>query len=103
MSCIRHRTRTLFNLFEIFTCDNCNEVYDYDYILIGRQVINIYKRNSKCSNDIYSFKYLKLLLKEFIYNKDDVNFVICEDEYINVFDYIPSFLDEFRNVNILLL
>ena len=103
MSCSRYRVRTLFNLLEIFTCNNCNEIYEYEYILIGRQIINIYKKNRNCHNDYMSFSYFKLLLKECILNNNDIYFFIEENEYSMIFDFLPLFLNELKIINIILL
>ena len=103
MGCSKYRVRTIFNFLEIFTCNNCNEVYEYEYILIGRQIINIYKKNRKCHNDYMAFSYFKLLLKECILNNDYIYFFIEENEYNKIFDFLPIFLNEFKIVNIILL
>jgi len=41
--CKKLEQRTLFSLFKIFSCQNCNNECLYDYIYVGNNVINIYR------------------------------------------------------------
>jgi len=91
--CKKLEQRTLFSLFKIFSCQNCNNECLYDYIYVGNNVINIYRLNNECINDIKKQEMIKLFLKECIINKEGVFIIIDEKEYIRYFDIFPLFIE----------
>jgi len=102
MKCNKNKKRTFFNMFEIFTCSNCNKDYNYEYIYIGNNTINIYRLNNECVNNIKKQKMIKLFLKDSIINYNDLYLVLYYIEYIKIFDYLPVLMGD-ENINIYIL
>ena len=103
MKCIKNTKRTFFNLFEIFSCDNCFESIQYDYIYIGNNIINIYSFNNNCINKEKRKEFIGLFLKETILNNLDIYLILSENEYEKIFDYLPLLLESDSNIYILIL
>ena len=101
MNCNKTKERNFFNLFKIYTCNNCDNEYSYNYIYIGNNTINIYKLNNECINNIKKQKMIKLFLKENILNNIDYFLILEEKEYIVIFDFLPLLLE--NNLYIFLL
>lgn len=62
------KKRTLFNLFEVTSCEGCGKyLYDEQY-KIGDNSVNIYYLGRKCIDNKYNEKYIanNILLKKFI-------------------------------------
>lgn len=96
MECFKNKKRNLFYLFEIYSCENCNNEIDYKYIYIGNNIINIYYLNNECVNDVKKQKMIKLFFKECIINLDDIFVVLNKEEYYKYFDLLPLLI-EFNN------
>lgn len=104
MICNKNKKRDFYNIFEIFSCLNCDKEYNYDYIYIGNNIINIYELNNECINDIKKQKMIKLFLKEMILNINDLYLMLEYNEFTRIFDYLPLLIDdEYDNINILIL
>lgn len=103
MNCNKKETRTFYNLFKILTCDNCNNEYDYNYIYIGNNTINIYIINNECNNTIKKEKMTKLFFKEGILNDNDLFIILDKKEYYFYFDYLPILLEFNCNLFVLIL
>ena len=88
MICNKLKQRTIFNIFEVLTCNNCNNEFIYNYIYIGNNTINIYELNNECINSMK-----KLFLKECIVNEDDIFLILNIEEYIRYFDILPLLID----------
>lgn len=93
MYCLKKKDRSIFNLFEIFTCNNCNNDVIYDYIYIGNNTINVYSVNNECINSIKKQKPIKLFMKECILNEDDIFIILDKKEYLRYFDILPLLMN----------
>ena len=89
MKCNKTKQRSIFNLFEVLTCNNCINECIYNYIYIGNNTINIYELNNECINPIKKQNMIKLFLKENILNNIDYFLILEEKEYIVIFDFLP--------------
>lgn len=94
MNCNKTKQRTLFNMFEIFSCSKCENSYYYEYIYIGNNVINMYKLNNECINIIKKQKMINLFFKESIINEKDLFLILTSQEYNYLFDYFPLLLED---------
>lgn len=103
MSCNKNKIRSFHNLFEILTCDNCNNEYNYSYIYIGNNIINIYIINNECNNTIKKEKMTNLFFKECIINNNDIFIVLEKNEYYQTFDYFPILLEFNCDLYVLIL
>lgn len=73
--------RTLFNLFEIFSCDKCKFLRRDEYYVIGELNLNIYYTNDLCIlNKSDETIKLKILLKDAIFCNND-NLIVWLDEF----------------------
>ena len=93
MICNKLKQRTIFNIFEVLTCNNCNNEFIYNYIYIGNNTINIYELNNECINYMKKQNMIKLFLKECIVNEDDIFLILNIEEYIRYFDILPLLID----------
>ena len=93
MICNKLKQRTIFNIFEVLTCNNCNNEFIYNYIYIGNNTINIYELNNECINSMKKQNMIKLFLKECIVNEDDIFLILNIKEYIRYFDILPLLID----------
>ena len=93
MICNKLKQRTIFNIFEILTCNNCNNEFIYNYIYIGNNTINIYELNNECINSIKKQNMIKLFIKECILNNNDICLMLDKKEYIRYFDILPILLE----------
>lgn len=91
------RKRTIFNLFEVYSCNGCNKhLIDKEYS-IGDTKVNIYYLGRKCLDNKYNNKYItnninlkKYLIECIKYSKDitiiwmDIsqNFLLENDNFI---------------------
>ncbi len=100
MMCNKMKKRNLLNMFEILTCSNCFNDHEYEFIYIGNDIINIYKLNNECINNIKKQKMIEMFMKESILNVNDIFLILNEREYIYNFDYFPLLLD---NINLYIL
>ena len=82
MKCNKTKLRSIFNLFEVLTCNNCINECIYNYIYIGNNTINIYELNNECINPIKKQNMIKLFLKECIINELDNFLILSKKEYI---------------------
>lgn len=101
MNCNKFTQRTILNLFEILTCERCNNDVFYDYIYIGNNTINVYEINNECINSIKKQNMIKIFLKECIINEYDTFIILSKKEYIRYFDILPILLEN-NNLFILL-
>lgn len=71
--------RSLFDLFKVFTCSECEYYFSDEEIHIGGNVVNIYYLNHNCLREelddfyIANNKSLKIFLKEIIYDIYKIN------------------------------
>ena len=93
MKCNKTKQRSIFNLFEVLTCNNCINECIYNYIYIGNNTINIYELNNECINPIKKQNMIKLFLKECIVNEEDVFIILDNKEYIRYFDILPLLMN----------
>lgn len=93
MKCNKTKQRSIFNLFEVLTCNNCINECIYNYIYIGNNTINIYELNNECINPIKKQNMIKLFLKECIVNEEDVFIILDKKEYIRYFDKLPLLMN----------
>lgn len=104
MNCLKKTKRTFLNIFEIFSCDNCESYYKNYYIYIGLNKIRIFEYNSECINKETINKYYRLILKDVITNQINYEFlVLTKKEYKKIFDYLPLFMKEKNDLFIVLL
>ena len=95
-----NQTRTMFNLFQIYNCHNCDKFKEDEFIKIGNQIIAIYYIFNQCeflgiNKDVlvYNSKKVKILLKESIINDKNIFLFFVDgffeiDKYFNLFERI---------------
>ena len=72
------RKRDLFNIFEVFTCDDCEYYCKDEFIFMGETRINIYYLASRCKLIEYDDEYiafskkLKMFIKDCILNQYNI-------------------------------
>jgi len=93
------KKRTVFELFEIFTCENCQFKKEDKQIIIGNNLISIYHLFNNCEAIEIDVDYLifdciklKILLKDAIIYDSEIMFIFIEDfnleQYYDVFSGI---------------
>ena len=102
MDCYKRKQRNLFNMFEIYSCNNCINEIIYNYIYIGNNIINVYILNNECINYLKKQKMIKLFIKECLVNINDLFIIIDKNEYLKYFDYFPLFIED-NNLFILVI
>ena len=88
MSCIKEEKRNVFNIFTVYTCNNCEYFIDDELIMIGKCAIRIYPIFQRCIFDsIDEFMHLESkrlakMLKEvsrYLELFDDILFLWVDD------------------------
>ena len=101
--------RSIFNLFDVFTCDGCKYKKEDEFIFLGRNVIAIYHLFDNCLNleidkDLIVSKNekIKLLLKDAINNQNDIFFCFLDDFRLdNYYDVLEKVTDDNLSVQII--
>lgn len=71
--------RNLFDLFKVFTCNECEYFFSDEEIPVGGNIVNIYYLNHNCLREelddfyIANNKSLKIFLKDIIYDTYKIN------------------------------
>lgn len=80
------KSRTFFDLFKIYSCDECKLLFEDDYYNIGETNVNIYYiercilSNNEYIDNVMESTKLKLLLKDAILNNDN-NIIVWLDKF----------------------
>lgn len=94
MKCLKHNSRTLFNLLDIFDCNRCKYRNDDYYFYIGNNVIWVYYLN-KChlqeEVDIFNMKILYIL--RLVIETDDIFF------WVDSYDELELILGDVISLN----
>lgn len=92
MDCIKESKRDLYNLFTVYTCDNCSSFISDEYILIGKQIIREIPLIKRCDK---VDKYKEIIVK----NKRRNDILKEMDKYLNMFDdYIFLWVDDINEL-----
>ena len=81
--------RSLFDLFKVFTCNECEYFFPDEEIPVGGNIVNIYYLNHNCLREelddfyIANNKSLKIFLKDIIYDTYKINNLESINSYLN--------------------
>lgn len=96
--CAKKEKRTLFDLFKIYTCDNCKYLLEDENIKIGYNNIRIYYLENVCRLEEEKFYYkntkrIKLIFKDIMISKllSDKNIVLWLDRDDDLSSYYIEF------------
>lgn len=92
MKCIKQQPRSFFDLFKVYTCDDCRSYVNYTYVYIGNQTINIYEFIAECFNQSKQNDFCKLFLKDICLHEEDVYMILDRKELNLAFAILPCFL-----------
>ncbi|HHZ18102.1 MAG TPA: hypothetical protein GX390_02320 [Acholeplasmataceae bacterium] len=105
-----NKKRTVFDLFNVYTCDDCPRRREDELIVIGRQAIAVYYLGDDCPHldkDDYALSAsakLRLLLKDAVAYDDQIMlFVFDRLEMRAYYDLFESILDDGLSVQVILL
>lgn len=101
--------RSIFNLFKIFNCEDCDSFYKDEEFVIGKRKINLYYSINKCKyvnivkeeNNIYFNSKVKLFLKDAILNSDNILILWVNKNEIND-DLIEQLLEFDLDIHIMI-
>ena len=73
------KPRTFYNLFDVFSCDNCPLLIKDEEYIVGENKIYIYHLNDGCilhndlsKEDLINSKKMRLFLKDAIINQENI-------------------------------
>ena len=73
------KKRTFFNLFEVFTCENCPCIKEDEEYVVGENKLYIYHLDNGCimndgltKDDLVNSKKMRAFLKDAVINQNDI-------------------------------
>lgn len=104
MDCTKQKT--IFDFYEVSTCDNCRyHLADYDFLIGNCTIFVYYLKNCYLDKDVNVFlssKKAKLFFKDMIYNEG--TFLIIEEYNLNkLMDDIEVLVEFKDNIHILII
>ena len=101
--------RSIFNLFKVFNCENCDSYYKDEEFVVGRRKVNLYYSENKCKfsnflkedEGFYFNPKIGLFLKDAILNQGDI-LVLCLDKNEINNDIIEHLLEFDLDIHIMI-
>lgn len=113
MYCPKERKRTLYNIFDVVSCDRCKNYRDDEIILIGNNIIRVLPILKGCKrvkddliSECFSERLVRMLkeVEAYLECNDDYVFLWSNDgesDFIYNLDLFESFLNQGLNICII--
>lgn len=90
--------RTILNLFDVFSCDDCYLLKD-EWFYHGKNIIYFaHIGNGLCnklSEEYINITKFKIILKEFLFNDSSLVMLFFEDDFEKYFDILDVLTDNY--------